>query len=56
MLYCLVKCTHAMTRFLRTEIYAPDKLPGNLSILTGVAMFAAGIAVVRTWGEYMIPA
>lgn len=42
-------------RFLRTEIYAPDKLPGNLSILTGVAIFAAGIAAVRTWGELMLP-
>ncbi|KAF8344971.1 hypothetical protein F5887DRAFT_1074891 [Amanita rubescens] len=46
----------SFSSFLRTEIYAPDKLPGNLSILTGVAMFAAGIAAVRTWGEFMVPA
>ncbi|KAF8629786.1 hypothetical protein AX17_005565 [Amanita inopinata Kibby_2008] len=44
------------SRFLRTEIYAPEKMAGNLSILTGVAMFAAGIAAVRTWGELMVPA
>ncbi|KIL65268.1 hypothetical protein M378DRAFT_186516 [Amanita muscaria Koide BX008] len=46
----------SFSKFLRAEIYAPEKVPGNLSILTGVAMFAAGVAVVRTWGELMIPA
>lgn len=34
---------------------APDKLPGNISILTGVGLFLGGIIVARTWGELMIP-
>lgn len=42
--------------FLRDEIFAPEKLPGNVSILTGVAVFLGGIAAMRTWGELMIPA
>lgn len=45
-----------ITRFVSEEILAPEKLAGNLSIVTGVAVFAAGIAAVRTWGELMIPA
>lgn len=43
-------------RFLRNEIWAADKLPGNINILTGVTLFFGGIAAVRTWGELMIPA
>src|ERR1700733_3940824 len=43
-------------RFIENEIMAPDKLPGNLSILTGVGMFIGGIMAVRAWGELMIPA
>ncbi|KAF5346498.1 hypothetical protein D9756_010043 [Leucocoprinus leucothites] len=46
----------AFSRFLRTEIWAPEKLPGNINILTGVTLFFGGIAAVRTWGELMIPA
>ncbi|PFH48166.1 hypothetical protein AMATHDRAFT_150486 [Amanita thiersii Skay4041] len=46
----------SFSRFLRTEVYAPDKLPGNLSIVTGIGIFLAGIAAVRTWGDLMIPA
>ena len=46
----------AITGFLREEIFSPEKFPGNLSILTGVAMFFGGIAAMRTWGELMIPA
>lgn len=42
--------------FMREEIWAPEKLPGNLSILTGVVVFFGGIAAIRTWGEMMIPA
>lgn len=45
----------SFSRFLREEIYAPEKLPGNLSILTGVGLFAGGIVVVRTWGEIFVP-
>lgn len=50
---------HGMTatlRFLRTEVFAPEKLPGNLSILTGATLFFGGIAALRTWGELMVPA
>ncbi|KAF5309775.1 hypothetical protein D9611_013604 [Ephemerocybe angulata] len=46
----------AFSRFLRTEVFAPEKLPGNLSIATGVAVFLGGIAAVRTWGELLVPA
>ncbi|KAK7033647.1 hypothetical protein VNI00_012647 [Paramarasmius palmivorus] len=46
----------AFSRFLREEIYAPEKLPGNISIVTGVGMFFAGILAVRTWGDLLIPA
>ncbi|KDQ51361.1 hypothetical protein JAAARDRAFT_140321 [Jaapia argillacea MUCL 33604] len=46
----------AFTRFLREQIWSPEKLPGNLSILTGVGVFAAGIVAVRTWGDLLLPA
>lgn len=45
----------AFSRFLREEIFAPEKLPGNISIVTGVSMFVGGILAVRTWGEFMVP-
>ncbi|KAF9813942.1 hypothetical protein IEO21_05378 [Rhodonia placenta] len=46
----------AFSAFMREEIFAPEKVPGNLSILTGVVVFFGGIAAMRTWGELMIPA
>ncbi|KAF9463787.1 hypothetical protein BDZ94DRAFT_1308496 [Collybia nuda] len=46
----------AFSRFLQTQVFSPEKLPGNLNILTGVAMFIGGIAAARTWGELMVPA
>jgi hypothetical protein len=46
----------AFSRFLREEVWAPDKMSGNLSIMTGIGMFIGGIVAVRTWGELMIPA
>lgn len=46
----------AFGRFMREQIWAPEKLPGNLSIVTGVGMFVGGILAVRTWGELMVPA
>lgn len=46
----------AFSRFIREQVTAPDKLPGNISILTGVSVFAAGIFVARTWGDMLIPA
>ncbi|KAI0344297.1 hypothetical protein BDW22DRAFT_1392759 [Trametopsis cervina] len=45
----------AFSTFLREEIFSPEKLPGNLSILTGVAVFLGGVAAIRTFGEFMIP-
>ncbi|KAJ7437612.1 hypothetical protein B0H11DRAFT_212321 [Mycena galericulata] len=46
----------AFRRFLRDEIFAPEKIGGNLSLLTGVGMFIGGILAVRTWGGMMVPA
>lgn len=43
-------------RFLREEVFAQDKIGGNLSLLTGVGMFVGGILAVRTWGGMMVPA
>lgn len=45
----------AFSRFLREQIYAPDKLPGNISVLTGMSMFIGGILAVRKWGALMVP-
>jgi len=42
--------------FMREEVWAPEKLPGNVSILTGLVVFFGGIAAIRTWGDMMIPA
>lgn len=46
----------AFSRFVREEVFAPEKFPGNLSIVTGVVVFLGGVAAIRTWGELMIPA
>ncbi|KAH7890249.1 hypothetical protein F5I97DRAFT_1798850 [Phlebopus sp. FC_14] len=45
----------AFSRFLREQILAPEKLPGNMSILTGVSVFAVGVFAARTWGEILVP-
>ncbi|KAI0033625.1 hypothetical protein K488DRAFT_47304 [Vararia minispora EC-137] len=44
------------SRFLREQILAPEKLPGNLSIATGLGVFLGGIFVVRRWGQLLVPA
>ncbi|KAJ7071952.1 hypothetical protein C8F01DRAFT_972071 [Mycena amicta] len=46
----------AFGRFLREEVFAPEKIGGNISLLTGVGMFVGGILAVRTWGGLMLPA
>ncbi|KAG1844524.1 hypothetical protein DFJ58DRAFT_706483 [Suillus subalutaceus] len=46
----------AFSRFIREQITAPEKLPGNISIVTGMSVFAAGIFVARTWGDMLVPA
>jgi len=42
--------------FIHDQIFSPEKLPGNINILTGIAVFCGGIFAFRTWGELMIPA
>jgi hypothetical protein len=45
-----------LSRFLREQIFAPEKLPGNISIVTGLSVFVGGIFVMRRWGQLMVPA
>jgi len=45
----------AWTRFVRTQVFAPDKLPGNVNIVAGVGLFVGGIFIVRRWGELFVP-
>ena len=45
----------AFSRFLREQVFAPEKLPGNFNIATGLAVFVGGIFVMRRWGELMVP-
>ncbi|THH04328.1 hypothetical protein EW145_g5607 [Phellinidium pouzarii] len=37
----------------REHIVAPQHLPGNISMLTGVAVFAGGIAFLRHFGDIL---
>ncbi|KAI6038544.1 hypothetical protein EDC04DRAFT_1951321 [Pisolithus marmoratus] len=46
----------ALSRFMRDEIFAPEKVPGNISIVTGVVVFVAGVFAARTWGDILVPA
>lgn len=41
------------SRFMREQIWAPEKLAGNISILTGVGVFAGGIIIARTMGDLL---
>lgn len=41
------------SRFVREQILAPEKLAGNINILTGVGVFVAGIVVARTMGDLL---
>jgi hypothetical protein len=45
----------AWSRFLRTQVFAADKLPGNVNIVAGVGLFVGGVFVVRRWGELFVP-
>lgn len=45
----------AFSRFLRTEVWAPEKRAGNISLLVGVGMFVGGIVGVRTFGDALVP-
>ncbi|KAF9220367.1 hypothetical protein BS17DRAFT_348791 [Gyrodon lividus] len=46
----------AFSRFMREQVWAPEKLPGNIGILTGVGMFAAAVFATRSWGDILVPA
>ncbi|KZV75220.1 hypothetical protein PENSPDRAFT_103274 [Peniophora sp. CONT] len=45
----------AFSRFLREQIFSPEKLPGNISIATGLGVFFGGILVMRRYGQLMVP-
>ncbi|RIA99574.1 hypothetical protein C1645_747141 [Glomus cerebriforme] len=42
------------TRFLREEIFAQDKRPGNLDILISTGLFAATIAFLKNYGSELL--
>ncbi|TFK48022.1 hypothetical protein OE88DRAFT_589982 [Heliocybe sulcata] len=46
----------AFSRFMNEQVFAPEKLPGNINIATAVGVFAFGIFAVRTWGDLLLPA
>lgn len=46
----------AFSRFIREEVFAPEKFAGNISISVAVGVFAAGVLVARTWGDLLVPA
>jgi len=45
-----------LNRFLRTEVFAPEKISGNISITWALGLFVGGIVVFRNWGDMMVPA
>ena len=47
--------TSAISRFMNEEIWAPEKLLGNIAVVTSVGVFAAGIFFVRKFGDLIIP-
>lgn len=46
----------AFSRFIREEVFAPEKLSGNINIFAAVGVFAAGVLATRTWGDLLVPA
>jgi hypothetical protein len=46
--------TH-FSRFIREEIMAPEKLPGNVNILASLTLFFGSIVAIRMWGDLLIP-
>jgi hypothetical protein len=44
----------AFSRFVREQVLAPEKLPGNVNILTSVGLFLGGILAVRKWGDMLV--
>jgi hypothetical protein len=38
---------------MREQIWAPEMMAGNISILTGAGVFFGGIVVARTFGDFL---
>lgn len=47
--------TSPFSQFMNEEIWAPEKLPGNIAIVTSIGVFAVGIFFVRKFGDLIIP-
>ena len=43
-----------ITRFLREEIFAQDKRPGNVDILISTGLFAATIVFLQNYGAELL--
>jgi hypothetical protein len=41
------------TRFLRNEIFAPDKRWGNIDIIISVTVFVATVTFLQNYGELL---
>ncbi|KAG8767415.1 hypothetical protein FRC16_007366 [Serendipita sp. 398] len=41
-------------RFMREQVFAPEKIGGNVSIVVGVTFFAASIVATRQWGFLLL--
>lgn len=44
----------AFKQFIRTQVFAPEKREGNISLLVGLSMFAGGIIGVRLFGDALV--
>lgn len=43
------------SRFLREQVWSPEKLAGNINIVTSLTLFFGSIFAVRTWGDLLLP-
>ncbi|CAG7847862.1 SubName: Full=Uncharacterized protein {ECO:0000313/EMBL:CCA77846.1} [Serendipita indica DSM 11827] len=41
-------------KFMREQVWAADKIGGNISILIGVSFFTASIIATRQWGSLLL--
>ncbi|KAG8813049.1 hypothetical protein FRC19_002695 [Serendipita sp. 401] len=41
-------------KFMREQVFAPEKIGGNVSIVVGVTFFAASIVATRQWGFLLL--
>lgn len=49
------KQSNFIVRFINNQILAPEHRAGNLSIVWGVSVFAAGIIAARKFGDLITP-